>query len=109
MMAELYTQRDGQRLFQEDRALALADPQFKAIYKEEAAQKELWLQLVEARKTTGLTQEQVAGRMGVTQAQVARIEKRGYDNYTLRTLRRYLDALGSHFMLRIAVEDGLSG
>ncbi len=40
---------------------------------------------------------------------MARIEKRGYDNYTLRTLRRYLDALGSHFLLRIAVEDGLSG
>ncbi len=63
-MTELYTQRDGQRLFREDRALALTDPRFRAIYEEEATQKELWLQLVEARKTTGLTQEQVAGRMG---------------------------------------------
>ena len=109
LMTESYTQRDGQRLFREDRALALTDPQFRAIYEEEATQKELWLQLVEARKTTGLTQEQVAGRMGISQAQVARIEKRGYANYTLRTLRRYLDALGSHFLLRIEVEDGLSG
>lgn len=108
-MTELYTQKDGQRLFREDRALALTDPQFRAIYEEEATQKELWLQLVEARKTTGLTQEQVAGRMGISQAQVARIEKRGYANYTLQTLRRYLDALGSHFALRVAVEDGLSG
>jgi hypothetical protein len=40
---------------------------------------------------------------------VARIEKRGYDNYTLRTLRRYLDALGSHFLLTVSVEDGLPG
>jgi len=105
-MTDLYTQKDGQRLFQEDRVLALADPQFKAIYEEEAIQKELWLQLVEARKRTGLTQEQVAGRMGISQAQVARIEKRGYDSYTLRTLRRYLEALGSHFSLKVAVETG---
>ena len=105
-MTDLYTQKDGQRLFQEDRVLALADPQFKAIYEEEAIQKELWLQLVEARKRTGLTQEQVAGRMGISQAQVARIEKRGYDSYTLRTLRRSLEALGSHFSLKVAVETG---
>jgi len=108
-MTEIYTQRDGQRLFQDDWALALADPQFRAIYEEEATQKELWLQLIEARKRTGLTQAQVAGRMGISQAQVARIEKRGYDSYTLRTLRRYLDALGSHFSLKISVEDGAPG
>jgi predicted XRE-type DNA-binding protein len=108
-MTESYTQRDGQRLFQEDRTAALADPQFRAIYEEEATQKELWLQLIEARKRTGLTQAEVAGRMGVSQAQVARIEKRGYDSYTLRTLRRYLDALGNHLSLKVAIEDGLPG
>ncbi|MDQ1300264.1 MAG: hypothetical protein QG637_181 [Chloroflexota bacterium] len=89
--------------------MALADPQFRVIYDEEATRKELWLQLTEARQRTGLTQAQVAGRMGVSQAQVARIEKRGYDSYTLRTLRRYLDALGSHFSLKVAVENGLPG
>jgi hypothetical protein len=35
-MTEIYTQQDGQQLFQEDRALALADPQFRAVYEEEA-------------------------------------------------------------------------
>jgi predicted XRE-type DNA-binding protein len=107
-MVERYTQEDGRRLFEEDRAAALADPQFRAIYEEEATQKELWLQLVEARQAIGLTQQQVAERMGVSQTQIARIEKRGYEAYTLRTLRRYLAALGSEFSLRIAVEHGLS-
>lgn len=103
MKEEKYTQKDGQRLFEEDRAAALADPEFRALYEQEAEKKELWLQLVEARKATGLTQAEVAQRMGVSQAQVARIEKEGYDSYTLTTLRRYLEALGEEFKLKVAV------
>ena len=48
------------------------------------------MQLVEARQAAGLTQAELAERLGVSQAQVARIEKRGYDAYTLITLRRYV-------------------
>jgi len=103
-MAEKYTQQDGRRLFEEDRATALADPSFGVLYAEEAAKKELWLQLVEARQASGLTQQQVADRMGIPCPQVALIEKRGYEGYTLRTLRRYLAALGGQFSLHIVVE-----
>src|SRR5438309_5797436 len=80
-----------------------ADPEYQMIYEEEAAKKELWLQLVEARMSAGLTQQEVAKRLGVSQAQVARIEKRGYDAYTLTTLRRYVQALGEGFALEVAV------
>jgi DNA-directed RNA polymerase specialized sigma subunit len=102
-MTEKYTQKDGRRLYEEDRAQALADPEFRRIYEEEAKKKELWLQLVEARHAAGLTQQEVAARMGVSQAQVARIERRGYESYTLRTLERYLAALGDRFTLEVAV------
>lgn len=94
---------EGEASYQDWRNALLANPEHRYIYEEEAKKKELWLQLVEARQTTGLTQQQVAERMGVSQAQVARIEKRGYDAYTVRTLRRYLDALGAPFSLEIAV------
>src|SRR5438309_10091426 len=103
MAEKKYTQKDGRRLFEEDKARAFADPEFQAIYEEEAAKKELWLQLVEARQAAGLTQEEVAKRLGVSQAQVARIEKRGYEAYTLRTLQRYVEALGNQFTLAIAI------
>ena len=79
------------------------DPKYQAIYDEEAAKSELWLQLVEARQAAGLTQVELARRLGVSQAQVARIEKRGYDAYTLTTLRRYVQALGAGFRLEVAV------
>jgi predicted XRE-type DNA-binding protein len=78
-------------------------PGYEEIYQEEAAKSELWLQLVEARKAAGLTQAQVAERLGVSQAQVARIEKRGYEAYTLNTLRRYIAALGEGYSLEVKV------
>jgi len=81
----------------------LADPARRAIYEEEAAKSELWLQLVEARQQAGLTQQQMAERLGVSQSQVARIEKRGYDAYTLNTLRRYVQALGEGYSLEVRI------
>src|SRR5437016_2816520 len=86
--------QEGEQAYQQWRDSLLADPEFQEIYTEEAAKKELWLQLVEARQAAGLTQAQLAKRLGVSQAQVARIEKQGYDSYTLNTLRRYVQALG---------------
>ena len=73
------------------------------MYEEEAAKKELWLQLVEARQQAGLTQAELAERLGISQAQVSRLERRGYDAYTLNSLRRYVEALGSGFRLDVSI------
>jgi len=93
----------GQQSYQEWRDALLSDPAIRTIYEEEAAKKELWLQLVEARQEAGLTQAQMAERLGVTQSQVARIEKKGYEAYTLTTLRRYVEALGRDFQLEVRI------
>lgn len=82
----------------------LAHPDMQALYEQEAVKKELWLQLLEARQAAGLTQAQLAERLGVSQAQVARIEKRGYDAYTLNTLRRYVAALGAGFEIEVSIK-----
>jgi DNA-binding XRE family transcriptional regulator len=95
--------RQGEAAYKRWHDKLWADPEFRAIYEEEAAKGELWLQLVEARMDAGLTQKELAERLGVSQAQVSRIEKRGYDAYTLNTLRRYVKALGEDFTLEIRV------
>lgn len=97
------TQHDGQRLFEADRARALANPVVRAAYEDALERKDLWLQLVEAREAAGLTQVEVAKRLGVSQAQVSRLEKQGYEAYTLSSLRRYLHALGEEFSLDVRV------
>lgn len=98
--------REGEQSYKDWREKLLADPGTRALYQQEAAKKDIWLQLVEARQVSGLTQKDVAERLGVSQAQVARLEKQGYDAYTLRSLQCYLSALGENFTLNVSVERG---
>lgn len=66
-----------------------------AIMKEYDALEEefaLMTALIEARKRANLTQEQLAERMGTTQANIARIE--GGAKPSTRTLERYAKATG---------------
>jgi DNA-binding XRE family transcriptional regulator len=94
---------EGQASYRRWKEELAADPEYQAVYAEEAAKKELWLQLVEARRAAGLTQADLAQRLGVSQAQVARVEKRGYDSLTLNSLRRYVAALGDGFALEVTI------
>ena len=92
--------KDGQRLYAEDRAQLLADPALRKLYDEEAAKKEIWLQLAEARIEAGLTQAELAERLGTTQSQVSRMERQGED-ISIGTLRRYVSALGKDLRLEV--------
>ncbi|MBI5520338.1 MAG: helix-turn-helix transcriptional regulator [Desulfovibrio sp.] len=60
--------------------------------------------LVRARSARGLTQTQVAERLGVAQPAVARIESGR--NVSLKTLRRYAGALGCRVELRLVPSKG---
>lgn len=93
----------GEESYQRWHEGLMQDPEFLAVYEEEAAKSALWLQLVEARLAAGLTQKEMARRLGVSQAQVARIEKEDYDSYTLTTLRKYVAALGEGFSLEVKI------
>ncbi len=93
----------GEQDYNEWKASLTDTPEKAARYQEIAGRSDLWLQRVEARQAAGLTQRQVAKRLGVSQAQVARTEKQGYESYTLTTLHRYLKALGEGFSLEISV------
>lgn len=103
MAKEQNPTEQGQASYQAWREGLRANPAYQAIYAEEAAKSALWLQLVEARQQAGLTQQELAQRLGVSQAQVARMEKRGYDTYTLTSLRRYVQALGEDFSLAVQI------
>ena len=93
----------GQASYQRWRARLQEQSGYQATYDEEAAKGDLWLQLAEARQAAGLTQAELAQRLGVSQSQTARIEKRGYDAYALNTLRRYVHALDAGFTLEVRV------
>jgi DNA-binding XRE family transcriptional regulator len=61
------------------------------------------LTLSEAREGRGVTQKNLAASLGVSQANVSRIEREG-DIY-LSTLRRYVEALGGHLEITAVFPD----
>jgi ribosome-binding protein aMBF1 (putative translation factor) len=95
--------KEGEQDYQEWRAGLTDTPEKRAKYEAIAAKSDLWLQLVEARQAAGLSQRELAKKLGVSQAQVARLEKRGYDSYSVNSLRRYVEALGEGFGLEVRV------
>jgi len=78
----------------------LADPAVRAEY--EALEEEFAIirLLVGARARAGLSQAELARRMGTTQSAIARLEG-GKVNPSLATLRRYAEATGSRLDLRM--------
>lgn len=64
-------------------------------------------QLQFARKAAGLTQAQVAARMGTRKSAISRMENHA-DDIRLSTLQRYADALGCHLLLELR-PDGAAG
>lgn len=53
MDKQLSLTEQGQLSYEQWRKDLLSDPEFRAIYEEEAAKSALWLQLVEARQAAG--------------------------------------------------------
>ena len=60
--------------------------------------------LRELRAALGVTQEQLASRLGVQQAAVSRLERR--PDMTLSSLRRYVEALGGELEINVRTPDG---
>ena len=74
----------------------LRDPEFRCAYDELQPEYALKEAVIRARVEDGLTQAELAERMGMKQSAVARIET-GAFNPTLTTLRKLAAALGVSF------------
>ena len=77
------------------------DPAYRGAYDDLDAEFTLTSSLIEARLGAGLTQAQLAERMGTTQSVVARIEC-GRGNPSTRTLEAFARSTGTR--LRISFE-----
>lgn len=80
---------------------ALRRKGFSAAYGDLAADYELVRQLLHARIEAGLTQEEVARRMGTTKSAICRLEGVGKHSPSVSTLQRYARALGCQVELRL--------
>jgi DNA-binding XRE family transcriptional regulator len=78
----------------------MKDPSFRAEYDRLKPEYELALALIKARGKAGLTQAEVAKKMGTTQSVVARIES-GQNPPNLKTLERYAEAVGKRIQVKL--------
>ncbi|MFZ2446967.1 MAG: helix-turn-helix transcriptional regulator [Syntrophobacteraceae bacterium] len=84
------------------------DPEFRAEYNALAEEIAVFDALVEARKAAGLTQAEVAKRMGTKTPAIARLESSGgarKPSPSLNTLRRYADAVGCELEIKLVRRD----
>ncbi len=82
----------------------MKDPEFKAEYDALEEEFSIFDALVEARRMAGLTQEEVARRMGTKPPAIARLESSGGQKKpspTLNTLQKYAKALGCRLEIRL--------
>ncbi len=80
------------------------DPEFRAAYDALEDEFAALAALLDARKNAGLTQADVAKRMGVSQPVLARIESNlGSRKHSpsLATLRKYADACGKRLVIQM--------
>jgi DNA-binding XRE family transcriptional regulator len=86
--------------FEKLKARLLANPKVKTEYAL-APEFEISAKLVKARLRAGLSQAELAARMGTSQSTIARLES-GQTLPSTKTLLRYAQATGSKFHVRLS-------
>jgi ribosome-binding protein aMBF1 (putative translation factor) len=87
--------------FDELKARLLANPEVKAEYEALAPEFEISAELVRARLRAGLSQAELAERMGTSQSTIARLES-GHTLPSTKTLLRFAKATGCKVEVRLS-------
>ena len=91
------------------KAKALARPDVRREYDDLEEEFELLDDILKARAEAGVTQAELAARIGTTQSAVARMETAiGKHSPSISTLKRYASALGYRLRVRLVKEEGLA-
>jgi ribosome-binding protein aMBF1 (putative translation factor) len=76
----------------------LKDPEFRREYEALQPERAIIQAIIDARKTSGLTQKELSERTGIAQGDISKLES-GNANPSLKTLKRL--ALGMGMILRL--------
>jgi DNA-binding XRE family transcriptional regulator len=78
----------------------LINPTVRQAYEEETKVLSIGVQLAKQRKRKGLTQAELAKKIGTSTPQLSRTERRP-ENVNMRTLIRYAEAVGMNLDVRL--------
>ncbi len=86
------------------KARMLRDPEVRQAYEAMAAEFDVARELIAARARAGLTQAELARRMGTTQSAIARLEGGGRLP-SMKTLLRYAEATGTRPVVKLVAAE----
>lgn len=93
-MTSLKRENKNLKPFRQSLNKKLRNKTFKEAYEHYYSTLSIGLKIREIRREAGLTQKEVADRMGVSQQVISRLEKGEVDNPTVDTLIRIADVVG---------------
>jgi transcriptional regulator with XRE-family HTH domain len=79
----------------------LKDAAFAAEFRKAGEAWDVALKLASLRKASGLSQKELARRVGTSQQQISRLESPSYEGHSLSMLRRVADVLGARIDIEI--------
>ncbi|MDA8135957.1 MAG: helix-turn-helix transcriptional regulator [Desulfobacteraceae bacterium] len=88
----------GKTLKEKHQEMLNSDPEYAQSFVDMEEEFQFTEELIKARIRSGLTQKQLAEKMGTTQSTIARLES-GTSIPTLRSLKRYAQATGSRIKI----------
>lgn len=81
----------------------LRDPEFAARFEQAGEAWDIAVQVAALRQRAGLSQKELARRLGTSQQQISRLESPRYEGHSLGTLRRVAKALNAR--VRVVFEE----
>ena len=79
----------------------LRDPEFEERCKKAGEAWDVAIQLTAMRKAYGLSQQELAKRVGTSQQQISRLESPSYEGHSLSMLRKVAKVLGASVQVKI--------
>jgi len=90
----------GKSIEEKHKEMLVGDPEYAKVFADMEEEFQLVNELIRARIRSGMTQKQLAEKMGTTQSSVARLESGG-SLPSLRSLKRYAYATGSKIKISL--------
>lgn len=84
--------------FEDFLAEEMQNPEFRAEYEALEPEFAIIQAIIDARRTSGLTQKQLSEKTGITQADISKLES-GTANPSLKTMRRLAAGMGMKLKL----------
>ncbi|OGL42720.1 MAG: hypothetical protein A2W05_02515 [Candidatus Schekmanbacteria bacterium RBG_16_38_10] len=85
---------------------SMKDPAFRKAWHDLDPEFELLESIIKAREKAGITQAQLAKKVGTRQSAISRLETGGFKNATVETLKKIADALDAKLVVKLQPKRG---